>query len=181
MVNGMLKFKQTTLRPQDIVVCLKIHLHSGHQPIIDLAQSLCISAGEVHGAIQRAQKSRLLTTSGRDQQVIQTALTEFIIYGLKYVFPATTGPAVRGTPTGIAAIQELDRQFTTTEALPYVWPNPDGRITGIGLAPLFPSVPKAAAKDAKLYKALALVDAIREGAAREREFAIAEMRTMLAT
>jgi hypothetical protein len=176
----MLELKQTSLKPQDIVVSLKIHLVARNQTIQNLSQALFISAGEVHGALKRAEKSRLMVVEGRNIRIIQQAFTEFIIYGLKYVFPASTGPAVRGMPTGISAIQKLDRQFASTDALPYVWPHAEGRVTGIGLAPLFPSVPKAAAVDPELYKALALIDAIREGAARERELAIHEIRMMLA-
>lgn len=176
----MRTLKQTALKPQDIVVCLKVHLHGAYQTTQDMSESLFISVGEVHGALKRAEKSRLIIAEGRIKRVIQAAFLEFVIHGIKYAFPASTGPAVRGTPTGIAAVQELDRQFMPTEALPYVWPNPDGRVTGISLAPLFPSVPKAAAVDPKIYKALALIDAIREGAAREREFAVNEIRMMLA-
>ncbi len=131
-------------------------------------------------ALKRAEKSRFISAEERAKRVLQAALIEFIVYGLKYAFPASTGPVVRGMPTGIAAVPEIERQFAPTEALPYVWPHPEGRLNGIALAPLFPSVPKAAAVDPQLYKALALVDAIREGAAREREIAIHEIRMMLA-
>jgi hypothetical protein len=180
MVIYMKILKQTSLKPQDVVVCLKIHLRTGTKTIQNLSQELFISAGEVHGALKRAEASRLLIAESRNQRVIPAAFTEFIIHGLKYAFPALTGPAVRGMPTGITAVPEFNSQFAPTDALPYVWPHPEGRMTGIGLAPLFHSVPKAAAADKKMYKALALIDAIREGAAREREFATRELRVMLA-
>jgi hypothetical protein len=172
--------RQSALKPQDIVVCLKVHLQGAYQTTQKMSQSLFISVGEVHGALKRAERSRFIIAEGRAKRLSQAAFLEFVIHGLKYAFPASTGPVVRGTPTGIVAVQEINRQFASTEALPYVWPNPEGRVTGIGLAPLFPSVPKAVEADAKLYKALALIDAIREGAAREREFAIHEIRMMLA-
>lgn len=180
MVIYLATLKQTSLKPQDIVVCLKLHLWNGNQTIQNLSQALFISAGEVHGALKRAEASRLIVAEGRTHKLFQAAFIEFVVHGLKYTFPASTGPAVRGMPTGISAAQEFSRQFEPTEALPYVWPHPEGRVTGIGLAPLFPSVPKAAAVDTKMYKALALIDAIREGAAREREFAIQEIQMMLA-
>jgi DNA-binding NarL/FixJ family response regulator len=44
------------------------------------------------------------------------------------------------------------------------------------LAPLYPSVPSAARRDARLYELLVLVDAIRAGQAREREIAERELR-----
>jgi hypothetical protein len=175
----MQNFKQTTLKPQDIVVSLKRHLEKRDPTIQTLAKALYISAGEVHGALKRAEKSRLLISESGKKKLATTAFVEFIIHGLKYVFPASTGSIVRGMPTGIAAIEGLKRQFAPTDALPFVWPHPKGTISGIALAPLFPSVPQAAAEDPHLYKALALVDAIREGAARERELAVQEIRIML--
>jgi hypothetical protein len=176
----MEKLKQTSLKPQDVVVCLKFHLEIGIPKIQMLSKTLFISVGEVHGALKRAERSRLITAESGVQKIMQAAFVEFIVYGLKYAFPASTGPVLRGMPTGIAAVPEIERQFAPTEALPYVWQHPEGRVNGISLAPLFPSVPKAAAVDPELYKALALIDAIREGAARERELAINEIRMMLA-
>lgn len=176
----MKDLKQALLKPQDMVVCLKFHLEPREPTIQMLSNTLYISAGEVHGALKRAEKSRFLISESGNKKLVQSALVEFIIHGLKYAFPASIGTVVRGMPTGIGAIHEIERQFAPTEALPFVWPHPEGRVNGIGLAPLFPSVPKAAAVDPKLYKALALIDAIREGAARERELAIHEIRMMLA-
>jgi len=44
---------------------------------------------------------------------------------------------------------------------------------------LYKTVPKAALKDAKLYELLAIVDAIRDGKAREREIAVKELKARL--
>lgn len=57
------------------------------------------------------------------------------------------------------------------DELPPVWPHPDGPVRGLALAPLYPSLPLAAAGDAELYALLALFDALRIGRAREREIA----------
>lgn len=172
--------KQTSLKPQDIVVCLKHHLEPRDPTIQMLSKALFISAGEVHGALKRAEKSRLLISESGTKKLATKAFVDFIVHGLKYTFPASTGSIVRGMPTGIAAVEDIKRQFAPTDALPFVWPHPEGRISGIALAPLFPSVPQAAAVDPHLYRALALIDAVREGAARERELAIQEIRIMLA-
>jgi hypothetical protein len=172
--------KQETLKPQDIVVCMKMCLKDVYTTTQGISRLLFISVGEVHMALKRAEQSRLIISEGRSKRVLQTAFLEFVVHGLKYAFPATIGTVVRGMPTGIAAIQGIERYFAPTEALPFVWPHPEGLITGIALAPLFPSVPKAAAIDQNLHRGLALIDAIRGGAAREREFAIQEIRIMLA-
>jgi hypothetical protein len=44
---------------------------------------------------------------------------------------------------------------------------------------LYQSVPQAVANDQKLYELLALVDAIRDGRARERNLAISELTRRL--
>ena len=44
---------------------------------------------------------------------------------------------------------------------------------------LYKSVPKAAARDFKLYELLVLVDAIRDGRAREKKIAVNEIRIRL--
>lgn len=172
--------KQTSLKPQDVVVCLKYHLEPRDPTIKMLSNTLFISTGEVHGALKRAEKSRLIIVESGAQKLVKAAFVEFIVHGLKYALPASTGSIVRGMTTGIAAIPDLDQRLAPTVALPYVWPHPEGQTTGIALAPLFPSVPMAAKADYHLYRALALIDAIREGAAREKEFAIQEIRMMLA-
>ncbi len=43
---------------------------------------------------------------------------------------------------------------------------------GYEYSPLYRSVPKAVSRDNALYELLALVDAIRDGRARERELAV---------
>lgn len=45
----------------------------------------------------------------------------------------------------------------------------------LGLEPLYKSVPQAALRDPILYQFLALVDAIRDGRARERKIAEREL------
>ena len=52
-------------------------------------------------------------------------------------------------------------------------------IRGQGIAPLYESVPLAAAKDQQLYELLALVDALRVGRARERALAIGELESRI--
>ena len=50
---------------------------------------------------------------------------------------------------------------------------------GYEFSPIYKSVPKAATVDLKLYELLALVDAIRDGRARERNLAVSEIRKRL--
>ena len=55
----------------------------------------------------------------------------------------------------------------------------EGSMRGYGFSPLYRSVPKAVAHDNALYELLALVDAIRDGRAREREMAVKELTARL--
>lgn len=102
--------------------------------------------------------------------VQRLALREFVLHGAKYSFPPSMGSTTRGIPTGYAAppLRELIMQ---PDEPPPVWPHPDGQTRGVALYPLYPTVPSAAARDESLYECLALFDALRAGAARERELA----------
>jgi hypothetical protein len=61
----------------------------------------------------------------------------------------------------------------------YVWPSSAG-IEGRAVMPLHPSVPEAAATDDALYRALALIDALRVGRVRDRKLASEELPRLLA-
>jgi hypothetical protein len=53
-------------------------------------------------------------------------------------------------------------------------------VRGVSLLPLYPTVPQASRNDPRLHDALALVDALRAGAAREREMARELFKEMIA-
>src|SRR5436189_151391 len=71
-------------------------------------------------------------------------------------------------------VPPLNQHFATSFEPPPVWPYADGSVRGTEFSPLYKNAPKAAS-DPKLYELLALVDAIRDGRAREREVAIREL------
>lgn len=68
---------------------------------------------------------------------------------------------------------------STNDVIP-VWPDPNGDARGEAWAPLYPRLPAAAKRIPALYEALALLDSIRGGRARERTMAIAELTKRLA-
>jgi len=57
-----------------------------------------------------------------------------------------------------------------------VWPDRDGKIKGRAIEPLHDGVTTAVQSDPELYALLSLVDVLRVGRAREREFAEAELQ-----
>jgi len=159
------------LKPQDVVVALKLFGYSsGRPPISVVASDLGLSPSEVHGAIQRLRSSRLLHGPALKDKPNISGLEEFLVHGLKYAFPAQHGEVTRGIPTSYAA-EPLKSEIAVSSDLPPVWPWQDGNTRGVGLEPLYKNVPRAALQDRALYQLLALVDAIRDGRARERNLA----------
>lgn len=176
----MILNKQPTLKPQDVAVVLKLALADEPIPTFsELANALHISASEVHGATRRAMASRLVDRVDGSLRVNKTGLLEFLVHGVKYAFPLAEGPATRGMPTG-ASSPALRSHFNQTNELGLlVWPDAEGEARGQSVCPLYPAVPAACKKDARLYAALAALDAVRGGAARERELAISILTRLL--
>ena len=171
--------KQPALKPQDLLVALKIATNEERTiTFAELGRELSMSTSEVHAATQRAEMSRLVTREHGQLRAIRSSLQEFILCGVKYAFPAVLGGITRGMATSIAA-PPLKKLFEQDEFLSPVWPDAKGEERGLSLQPLYPSVPDAARADSHLYEFLILVDAIRAGAAREREIAAFELMKRL--
>ena len=171
MFMKRIKNQQVTLKPQDLVVLLKLLVCSGKAlPFHQLAGQLAMSASEVHASVGRAMAARLVNVASDQLRVTKAALQEFLLHGAKYAFPATFGAATRGVPTAYAA-PPLVTIVSQPDELPPVWPDASGERRGMALYPLYPTVPRAVHADAALYECLALFDALRSGAARERQIA----------
>ena len=165
------------LRPQDILILLKLVASKGKEwRQVDLAQELGLSQYEISVALERAKNSGFLDSSKK--RIMKSALEEFLIHGLKYVYPALPGSVCRGIPTSHSALP-LSKHIVSKEHDQYVWPFADGNVRGQAIEPLYESAPLAAHKDPKLHELLALVDALRVGRAREREIAERELRRRL--
>ena len=137
-----------------------------------LEAALGISKSEVNASINRSLDIGMAfrDRSAGVPRANVAALLEFIVHGLKYVFPARPGAIVRGIPTAAAAPVLEDRLMSAGEFI-YVWPDPRGEAMGQSVQPLFKSVPEAIRRDSALYAYLALVDAIRLGNPRESKLA----------
>jgi hypothetical protein len=171
--------KQISLKPQDLLVLFKLASNLNERfTYAGLAQSLGIATSESHASIARVVQSRLASTDENGINLARSAFIEFVIYGAIYFFPAVMGPATRGLPTGYAA-PPLKEIINQPEEMPPVWPYSLGPVRGMALYPLYPSVPAVAATDPLLYENLALFDALRAGAAREREIAQRLLRERL--
>ena len=167
--------KQESLRPQDILVLAKLLSYGGNRPpMARIAHDLSISASEVHAALKRLVNSRLVASHKEGNRPLIQPVQEFLLYGLKYAFPAKRGEVTRGMPTSYAA-PPLSRHIDPGSDPPPVWPSPDGEKRGVSLQPLYRTVPVAARRDPFLYEFMALIDALRDGRARERKLAEKEL------
>ena len=165
------------LKPQDIFILLKlVAIGQDSWSYNSLAGDLLMSASEIHAGVRRAVAARLMDL--QRGQPIKNALEEFLVHGVKYAFPPDRGVLTRGIPTGYAA-PPLKGLITQAKDPPPVWSDPEGDTRGYEFSPLYKSAPRAALKDEKLYELLAIVDAIRDGRAREREIAIRELKIRL--
>jgi DNA-binding Lrp family transcriptional regulator len=163
------------LKPQDIMVVLKLCTYEGKRPPMSIiAADLNMSPSEIHAAIKRLQQARLLHGPQMQEKPNLSALEEFLLHGVKYAFPAEHGQLTRGLPTSFAA-PPLKDEIVSGDELPPVWPWRDGETRGIALEPLYRTAPAAALRDPTLYELLALVDAVRDGRARERKIAEKEL------
>jgi hypothetical protein len=164
------------LKPQDILVILRlVAAPESERTFPRLAAALGMSASETHAAVNRAVASGLVDASTRT--VRKASLLEFLLHGLRYVYPPEWKGVTRGVPTSYAA-PPLRGQFAVGD-LPPVWPHPEGTSRGEGLVPLYRSAPEAALRDPSFHEWLALVDAVRSGRARERRMASDELTRRL--
>jgi hypothetical protein len=169
------------LKPQDVVVLLKLLTYGDARPsYARMGQELFLSPSEVHASIRRAKEAHLI--SGSQPHIVPNteSVLEFLVHGVKYSFPAERGQLTRGIPTSYAA-PPLKDKLSPGDDPPPVWAFPEGKSRGYSLKPLYRTVPKAAKADQKLYELLALVDAIRDGRARDRQIAEHELRARLSS
>lgn len=137
----------------------------------DIAASLSISPAEVSEAMERCRVALLVDN---DKKRVNTlALRDFLVYGLRYVFPAQPGSIVRGVPTASSASPISDHVASSKEN--YVWAYKKGAMRGIAIEPLYSTVPEAVSNDEELYRLLVIADALRIGRVREKEIAIQEL------
>jgi len=173
---------QVLLRPQDLVVLLRLSLQQGTPPTYAvLGGELGLTASEVHAGLERATLAQLARKdSAGKASVVREALRMFVQHGARYAFPATRGEMTRGMPTGYAAPPLKDRIVQPNEPPP-VWPHKAGSVRGAAFYPLYPTVPDAAARNSALYELLVLFDAVRGGSPRERAIAMQMLDEHLAS
>jgi hypothetical protein len=169
------------MKAQDILLLLKlVSICRQAQELLDttsfgarltargLASETGVSKSGVSLSLNRSIKVGLAKLDRKTDlpHVNTKALAEFIIYGLKYVFPAEIKEITRGIPTTFAA-PVLKGKIMSAGKLIFVWPDANGSDMGQAVIPLYKTVPIAVKQDPYLYDYLALADSIRLGNARE--------------
>ena len=164
------------MRPQDIVVLLKI-IAVKHDDWYnsDLAQSLKISPSEISEVLNRCKIAGLIDSKKRKVNI--NSFMEFLVYGLKYVFPIEPGAIVKGIPTAHSASPINEHISSGSDA--YVWASAKGTHRGQAIEPLFKSIPQIVQEDKIFYELLVIVDTIRVGRVREINIAKEELETRL--
>lgn len=159
------------MRPQDVVILLKILINDAQWQYRDLAAELFFSTSEIAESLNRSHLAGLIDESKR--VVYRQSLMEFLQYGLHYVFPQAPGSMVTGIAT--AHSHPYYKKYFKSD-LQLVWQYDDGDTRGLAIQPLYKNQVKAVMKDEKLYKLLASVDMIRVGKTREIKKAIEELK-----
>ena len=168
--------KHNGMRPQDIVVLLKIiSLRDNNWLNIQIANTTGISPSEVSEALNRCRIAKLLDSKKRKVNI--NSFTEFLVYGLKYVFPTEPGAVVKGIPTAHSASPIKEHISSDTDV--YVWAYAKGTHRGQAIEPLYKTLPQIAQDDQLFYELLTIVDTIRVGRAREIQIAIEELNKRL--
>jgi predicted transcriptional regulator len=163
--------KHSGMRPQDIVVLHKIVTFKSESWLMkDISTGLNMSASEVSESLNRSSIAGLLDQ--KKKKLFGKAFLEFLVHGLKYVYPQQPGALVRGIPTAHSA-PPLNKLIQSQDE--YVWPHSKGTMRGQLIEPLYAPTIDACLNDYNLYELLALTDALRIGKVREVELAKKEL------
>jgi len=164
--------KHNGMRPQDIVILLKmITLDDRKCSITEMSDCLKISPSEISKAMERNVIAGLVSSD--KTRVNKLALRDFLIYGLKYVFPPQPGNSSRGIATAHSASPV--NQKITENGENYVWKYYKGTRRGNSIVPLYDKIPKIVENQTELYEFLTVIDSLRIGKKREIQIAIKEL------
>ena len=141
----------------------------------ELAARLHVDPSSLTRSLQRLGRASLWDKARR--RVDARGAEELIVHGIRYLLPVDVGAPSRGVPTAHSAAP-LNEHIASNVA--YVWPDDRGAATGLTVAPIHPTAPRAATESPELHALLALVDALRIGRVRERALAVKELHARFA-
>lgn len=145
-----------------------------------IADELAVAPSQVHAALGRLATAGILRkeSSSESRTTNARALAEFLLFGVRYAFPAVRGPLADGVPTAWSA-PVLAAQLDAPDAV--VWPTAPGPATvrGFSIKPLYRNAVLIRGSAPATYRLLTLVDAMRLGEPRARNAARSILETEL--
>lgn len=166
------------LKGEDIVVLLKLTTDPPSWTVRSLEAEIGIPRSVIQRSLVRLEQAGLLEQGRR--RANNGRVEEFLIHGLRYVFPPVRGGETRGVPTAWAAPPLQDKLADSAE-LPPVWPDSMGSVRGFALEPLHDSAPGISRRDPAVAELLSLMDGLRLGDARVRGLAEKLLRARLSS
>jgi hypothetical protein len=136
-----------------------------------MAYEMEISQSEFSESLNRSRYAGLL--DDRKQKVMISNFYEFLVYGLRFVFPQRPGEQARGVPTAHSH-PVLRKMFLSDNK--YIWPDPDSKEIGFVIEPFYSKQTRAVQKDPDLYLILSLIEILRVGKTREVNYAKSELK-----
>lgn len=141
----------------------------------EMAYNLQISESEISESLRRSEYSGLISNV-ESKSVNKLAFLDFLIYGLKYVFPAKPSGIGRGFATAHSA-PPLNEKIVSEEN--YIWEHAQGNTRGLIIEPLFKTVPNILEHNPILYELLSLTDGIRTGNSRVFSLSVELLKSKL--
>lgn len=160
--------------PLDIVVALRLTTDAG--TLVHLADELGVVPSQVHLAIRRLGTAGLLRPASRGTNA--RALSEYLVHGVRFAFPAQKGALATGVPTAYSA-PPLSTEIDALDVI--VWPAPlhPAAVQGFAIAPLYRRAHTLVERSPATYELLAITDALRLGDASVRVIARAHLEQRL--
>jgi len=175
------------LKPQDIIIALKLCvLKENNWKYNSLAAELHISPSEAHSGVKRLKKCSLLaelsmSIDSKGEKAIlpdKQNIVEFLTSGIRYVFPTEMTAPLKGIPTA-EGVSHLFPDMQNPEKLTPVWGFETADYYGVGIKPLYKTLPRAALDDFPLYELAAITDALRSDSVKLRDTAAEKLKIMI--
>ncbi len=160
--------------PFDVVLGIRLLSDSG--TLASIAEELAVVPSQVHAGLRRLALAGLLKPESRATN--PRAFGEFVLFGVRYAFPAIRGPLAFGVPTAYSA-QPLAALIDPTDVLVWAAPSAPQAVQGFSVRPLFERAPRLVESSPATYRVLTLIDALRIGDPRARNVARSELEAAL--
>ncbi|UBM57463.1 hypothetical protein LAG90_11600 [Marinilongibacter aquaticus] len=128
----------------------------------EMAYNLQLSESEISESLRRSEYSGLIRDVSM-KSVNKQAFLDFLIYGLRYVFPTRPSGIGRGYATAHTA-PPLNEKIVSDEN--YIWEHPEGNVRGLIIEPLYKTIPNIIKSNTFIYELLTLTDGLRTGNSR---------------